>query len=212
MKHHFGDLLDREGDYWSVVPNRERYAFYINEVPPGSQEITITTIGKVDDDWERIFTFPNIEEVTLHDPNKEQLSRISELTQIQRLRITHARPKNIEFLTSLVNVEELILEYVSGFSDLSPIRCLTKLKSLHIENLRRVTDFSGLSGIESLRYLSINGTLDWKQPISDFAFLSRLPNLEVLSFFQVINKTEYPAFLPALDFNIYIHRSAIAHR
>ena len=85
---------------------------------------------------------------------------------------------------------------MSGFSDLSPLKSLTKLKSLHLENLRRVKDFSGLAGIGSLRYLRIDGTLDWKQPISDFEFLKGLPNLEVLSFGQVINKTEFPAFLP----------------
>ena len=41
-------------------------------------------------------------------------------------------------------------------------------------------------------------TLDWKQPIADFEFLRGLPNLEVLSFGQIINKTPYPALLPAL--------------
>lgn len=199
MKHHFGDLLDREGDYWTVIPNRERYAYSIGEIPPGSKEITIITISKDDQNWKSIFTLPNIEEVTLHEPSKEQLEEISKLSNIKRLRITHARPKNIEFISPLVNVEELVLEYVSGFSDLSPLQSLNKLKSLHLENLRRVKDFSGLKGIESLRYLSIDGTLDWKQPISDFEFLKGLPNLEVLSFGQVINKTEFPAFLPILS-------------
>lgn len=199
MKHHFGDLLDRDGDYWTVIPNRERYVYSIGDIPPGSKEITIVTIGKDEDNWKRIFTFPNVVEVTLHEPSKEQLEKLSQLTNITRLRITHARLKNIEFLSALVNVEELVLEYVSGFSDLSPLRSMDKLKSLHLENLRRVSDFSGLQGIDSLRYLSIDGTLDWKQPISNFEFLKGLPNLEVLSFGQVINKTEFPAFLPAIS-------------
>lgn len=198
MKHHFGDSLDRDGDYWTVVPNRERYVYSIGDIPSGSKEITIVTIGKDEDNWERIFTLPNIEEVTLHEPSKEQLEKISQLTNITRLRITHARPKNIEFLSALVNIEELVLEYVSGFSDLSPLRTMGKLKSLHIENLRRVSDFNGLEGMSSLRYLCVNGTVDWKQPISNFEFLKKLPNLEVLSFWQVINKTEFPALLPAL--------------
>jgi len=67
-----------------------------------------------------------------------------------------------------------------------------------MENLRRVKEFDGLSGIDSLRYLRIDGTLDWKQPIFDFEFLKGLPNLEVLSFGQVINKSPYPALLPVL--------------
>jgi len=199
MKHHFGDMLDRDGDYWTVVPNRERYAYSVGNVPSGSKEITIATITKEDEGWESVFSFPNLEEVTLHEPSKMQLEAVSKLEKLKRLRITHARPKNIEFLTPLVNIEELILEYVSGFSDLSSLRSLKRLKSLHLENLRRVSDLSGLSGIDSLRYLRIDGTLDWKQPISDFQFLSGLPNLEVLSFGQVTNKSEYPAFLPVIS-------------
>jgi len=109
MKHHFGDFLDRDGDYWTVIPNRERYAYSIGEIPPGSKEITIITIGKDDGNWKRIFTLPNVVELTLHEPSKEQLDDISQLVNIKRLRITHARPKNIEFIATLVNVEELVL-------------------------------------------------------------------------------------------------------
>lgn len=198
MKHHFGDLLDRDGDYWTIVPNRERYAYAIGDVPPGSEAITIVTIGSNDESWDRVFTFPNLEELTLHEPTKLQLEAISNLTKIERLRIAHARPTDINFIASLVNVEELVFEYVSGFSDLSPLKSLKKLRSLHLENLRRVGDFGGLSGIESLKYLRIDGTLDWKQPISDFDFLKGLPNLEVLSFGQVITKASYPALFPVV--------------
>ncbi|MFO1041449.1 MAG: hypothetical protein U0941_06655 [Planctomycetaceae bacterium] len=198
MKHHFGDLLDRDGDYWTIVPNRERYAYQIADVPDGSTEITVATIGSGDDCWRKVFTFPHLEELTLHEPSPEQLLAIAELPRLKRLRLTHARPKDIEFIRSLQNLEEVVLEYVSGFEDLSPLRSLTHLKSLHLENLRRVKDFSGLSGINSLRYLSIDGTLDWKQPIVDFEFLRGLPNLEVLAFGQIISKAPFPAMLPAL--------------
>jgi hypothetical protein len=198
MKHHFGDMLDREGGYWTVVPNVERYAHGIGDVPAGSVDITVATIGSKDDSWRNIFTFPALEELTLHEPSQEQLAALAELSILKRLRITHARPKDIEFLSGLSNVEELVLEYVSGFSDLSPLRSLTKLRALHLENLRRVHNFGGLSGINSLKYLNVDGTLDWKQTIEDFEFLRGLPNLEVLSFGQIINHMPYPAMLPAL--------------
>jgi hypothetical protein len=201
MKHHFGDLLDRDGDYWTIVPNRDRYAYSIDDVPVGSKRISIATIGSANKAWRNVFTFPSLEELTLHEPSHEQLLALSELPTLRRLRITHARPKSIDFLRSLNDLEELVLEYVSGFSDLSPLRSLVKLKSLHLENLRRVRDFSGLSGMHCLRYLYIDGTLDWKQPIADFEFLRGLPNLEVLSFGQIINKTPFPALLPALTLN-----------
>ena len=97
-----------------------------------------------------------------------------------------------------MNLEEVIFEYVSGFSDLTPLLRLTKLKSLHFENLRRVSNFDGLMGLNCLRYLHIDGTLDWNQPIENFEFLKGLPNLEVFSLGFIISKTEFPAFLPIL--------------
>lgn len=199
MRHHFGDLLNRDDDYWTIVPNRERYAYRIGDVPGGSPEITIVTVGKDDEQWERVRTLPHLEELTLHEPSKEQLEGLGALGTVRRLRVTHARPKTIEFIGAMTGVEELVLEYVSGFSDLSPLRHLTRLRALHLENLRRVSDFVGLSGIASLKYLSIYGTLDWKQPITDFEFLRGLSGLEVLGLFQIITKAAYPALLPALS-------------
>jgi len=73
MKHHFGDMIDRDGDYWTIIPNRERYAYFVGDVPPGSKEITIVTVSKDDDKWETILSLPNLEELTLHEPTKEQL-------------------------------------------------------------------------------------------------------------------------------------------
>lgn len=198
MRHHFGDMLDRMGGYWTVTPNQERYSQGIDEVPEGSSNIKVATISKGSERWRSIFTFPNLEELTLHEPSPVQLEAIGNLHTLKRLRVTHARPNSLEFLQSLKAVEELVLEYVSGFSDLSPLRSLKRLRSLHVENLRRVKSFDGLSGILSLRYLAIYGTLDWKQPIKDFEFLRGLPNLEVLHFFEVITKAQFPALLPAI--------------
>ena len=36
MKHHFADLLDRNGEYWTILPNADRYAYSIGDVPEGS--------------------------------------------------------------------------------------------------------------------------------------------------------------------------------
>jgi len=199
MLHHFGDMLDRDGGYWTMIPNSDRYAYRIGDVPGGSKDVRIVTIGQEDENWSRALTLPNLEELTLHAPTQEQIEAIGELSSVKRLRITHARPRSIEFIHSMCSVEELVLEYVSGFSDLSPLRSLKRLRALHIENLRRVSNFGGLSGIDSLRYLAIYGTLDWKQPIDDFEFLRGLPRLEVLAMWQMICKKAYPALLPALS-------------
>ena len=200
MKHHFGDFLDRTDDYWTTIPNRERFAFIADFEIQNKNEVKILTISKTQnkEHWEQIFDCPNLEELTLHDPSKEQVQAIRILTKIKRLRITFLRTNDIEFISDLINVEELILEYVSGFSDLTPLLKLTKLKSLQCENLRKVSNFDGLKGLKSLRYLQIDGTLDFSQPIENFNFLEGIENIEVFALGFIINKTEYPALLPIL--------------
>ncbi len=193
MKHHFGDMLDRSGGHWNFVPNAERYAFHMPEWTSGQKLITIATISSEDSHWGMLSTFPNLEELTLHSPSNEQISFVSNLWRLKRLRITHARPKNLEFMARLQNLEEVILEYVSGFDDLSPLSQLTRLRALHIENVRRVSDFSGLSNSPRLAYLSIDGTLDWAQPVEDFDFLGSLESLEYLRLMNVRSpKTAQP--------------------
>jgi len=198
MKHHFGDFLDRTDDYWTVVPNRERYAYAADNYISDKEAVKILTISKSHVNWEQVFECPNIEELTLHDPSKEQVEKVQQLKTLKRLRVTFFRAKDIEFIGSLYNLEEVILEYVSGFSDLSPLQKLTKLKSLHLENLRRISNFDGLKGISSLRYLHIDGTLDWNQPIDNFDFLTDLKNIEVFSLGFITNKKEFPSLLSLL--------------
>ncbi len=199
MKHHFGDFLDRTDGYWTIVPNIERYAYTADSDIADKEAVKILTISKGHANWKQVLDCPNIEELTLHDPSKEQVEKVQQLKSLKRLRVTFFRAKDIEFVGNLYNLEEVILEYVSGFSDLSPLQRLTKLRSLHLENLRRVSNFDGLKSINSLKYLHIDGTLDWNQPIEDFTFLAGLPNIEVFSLGFITNKTEFPAFLPVLN-------------
>ncbi|KON78053.1 Uncharacterized protein NV38_0001332 [Leptospira kirschneri serovar Mozdok] len=78
---------------------------------------------------------------------------------------------------------------------MEPIGKLKNLRSLHIENVRRVTNFAGLGHAKKLCYLSIYGTLDWRQPIESFGFISELKKLEYfdLGFVRSLAKT------PALE-------------
>src|SRR5205823_3862952 len=106
---------------------------------------------------------------------------------------THARPKTIEFISSMSELEELVLEYVSGFNDLSALGRLKHLRAVHMENLRGVSDFSGLAGATNLKYLAIYGTADWQQPIDSFEFLRDLPHLELFALWEVKCRAGFPA-------------------
>ena len=195
MIHHFGDMLEGRDDYWAMVPSGERFRYMISGAQ-ANENLKISTVGADTPLWERIFECEGLEELTLHLPSKEQIAALPKLKRLERLRITKIQVKNIDFLARLPLLRELVLEYVSGFCDLSPLRELKSLKSAHFENLRRVSEFSGLSGIASLRYLGINGTHDWDQPIKDFEFLRDLGVLEALKLIWVKCKAPYPALLP----------------
>src|SRR6266567_2747208 len=114
----------------------------------------------------------------------------------------------------MIELEEVVLEFISGFGDLSPLGALKHLRALHIENLRRVSDLSGLAGATNLKYLAIYGTLDWQQPIDSFEFLRGLPQLEVFALWEVKCRAPYPAMLPAVSLRhlkkLRLHRSYLA--
>lgn len=212
MKFHWGGFLDRESGHWTIIPNAERFNYRFEDVARTPKSTTILTITKKDQNWESAAKLPFLEELTLDNPNPAQLEFVSQLWRLKRLRISHARPKTLDFLSRLDQLEELVLEYVSKFTDLSPIGNLKNLRSLYIENLRGVRDFSGLKSARKLLYLSITGTLDWAQPIEDFAFLAGLERLEILHLRQIRSHAKYPALLSLCELkklqNINIYPSA----
>ena len=55
MKHHFADFLDRVGDYWTIVPNRERYAYRADGEIENKKEVKILTITGKDAHWQQVF-------------------------------------------------------------------------------------------------------------------------------------------------------------
>lgn len=171
-------------------------------------------MGKHDESWRRVLAFPNLVELTLHEPTTEQLAAIGGILSVQRLRITHAHPQTLDFIRPMRALEELVLEYVSGSSDLTPVGALPNLRTLHMENLRRVSSFCGLAASTSLKCLAIYGTTDWEQPIDDFEFLRGLPQMELLALWQVKCRAPYPAMLPAIHLHqlkrLRVHRSYLA--
>lgn len=180
MKHHFADLLEEFPQYWTLTPNRERWTCHFADLAAAPENTRKLTMTRDDKNWRRLRELPQLTELTLHEPGPDQLAALTHLHGLSALRISHARPKNLAMIEGLTALRELALEYVSGVDDLQPIGQLPALTALHLENLRRVADFSGLGLSRSLRYLAIYGTLDWNQPIESFEFLRGMENLECL--------------------------------
>lgn len=180
MKHHFADLLESSDQYWTITPNRERWSCHFPDLSDAPGNISRLTITGNDRNWERIKDFARLVELTLHEPNDSQLACLTDMPGLTSLRISHARPRTLDMVEGLSALRELVLEYVSGVSDLHPLGRLPALTALHLENLRRVSDFSGLGASRSLRCVAIYGTLDWNQPIESFDFLRGMESLEHL--------------------------------
>ena len=180
MKHHFANLLESASQYWTLTQNDQRWQRHFEDLAEAPANTTALTICRDDKNWERVTELISLKELTLHEPNQQQLNALPKLPQLTALRISHARPHSLEMLVGLAKLQELVLEYVSGFSDLTPVGNLPSLTALHMENLRGVTDFSGLDSSTSLKYLAIYGTLDWDQPIESFDFLGDIKTLEFL--------------------------------
>jgi hypothetical protein len=168
MKHHYADLLDRSSGYWTITPNRERWSCHFSDLAEAPEDVSRLTITRNDKNWERTKNFKQLVELTLHEPDHAQLAALADFPKLTALRISHARPKTLAMLESHTALLELVLEYVSGISDLEPLGGLPSLTSLHLENLRRVSDFSSL------------GSSDWNQPIESFDFLGSMKSLEFL--------------------------------
>ena len=134
------------------------------------------------EDWIKLAQFEELEEIHLYAPTHEQISFISNLKGIKRLKIDSYRPQSIDFLSKLSSLEELSLEAVSGFEDLEPIKALPKLRALNLHMVRRVKNFKPLGSLSELKFLSIHGNFDFQQPIEKLEFLEGLEKLEFLIF------------------------------
>ncbi|SFM88202.1 hypothetical protein SAMN05428949_1159 [Chitinophaga sp. YR627] len=55
MKHHFGDFPDRTADYWTIIPNRERYAYMTDVDIPEKENVKTLTISKTHENWVQVF-------------------------------------------------------------------------------------------------------------------------------------------------------------
>lgn len=194
MEQETEGLFGRIDHYWKMIPTHHTPSYSVDKVTSDYKRVQVLTLSKSHQNWKLILECPHLEELNLDQPSLDQIQAIVQLNELKRLRIKNLRVKDVEFVCSLMGLEELSLEYVSGFSDLSPLQNLPKLKALHFENLKKVSSFDGLRGIKSLKYLHISGALDWKQPIEGFTFLEQLPELEILSLVSYVLKAPFPAF------------------
>ncbi len=101
------------------------------------------------------------------------LKRFKNLKNLKNLKIEYHK-KNIETLGELKNLEELFL-YSVPITDVNFLANCKKLLSLRVI-LGRITDFSAIKGIDSLRYIELYQLRN----LADISFISELPGLQYI--------------------------------
>jgi hypothetical protein len=120
------------------------------------------------------------------------LSVLKRFKNLKKLKLEYHK-KNIESLSELENLEELFL-YQVPVSNVNFLSNLKKLLSLKVI-LGKYSDFSGIKGIDSLRYLELyqlrNLTdIEFISELSglQYVFLGNLPKVDRLPDFSKLNK------------------------
>lgn len=178
--HFYKSDLDNSSGLWSFQPERFDLCDALKSVP--MEKIKWVYLLGSTDEYKSLKDLKNLEEIHIQYPTHEQIEFISSLTQLKRLKVEDYRPKTIDFLKPLINLEELVLKAVSGFDDLMPIAHLKKLRALNLYMLRRVKDYSPLAALTNLQYLQLGSNFDFPQPVADLEFLRPLRKLEYLIF------------------------------
>jgi internalin A len=104
----------------------------------------------------------------------EDISPLSDLTQLKSLDLSHNQITDISDLSHLTALETLTL-YNNQISDISALSGLSNLKSLDMEH-NKISDITPLSGLTNLTLLELSSNL-----IVDTSPLSTLSGLESLS-------------------------------
>lgn len=175
--------LENPSGHWKSQPWGSFSEYSLDKiVSENGNKTKLVRIKGSSENWQETLTLKNVEEIHLYLPTHQQISFISNLKGIKRLKIDSYRAKNIDFLSKLTDLEELSLEAVSGFEDLAPISVLSKLRALNLYILRRVKNFAALSSLQNLKFLRLGGNCDFPQPIENLEFFKSLKNLEYLIF------------------------------
>lgn len=156
-------LVQSLGDFanvWTMADYAAVWRYRYCDLNEAPADITCLTLTREDRNWQRVFGFEKLHELHLYEASADQLIGLSKLTNLTALSISHSRPKDLSPLAGLSRLRELSLDYVSGLSSLKPLGQLPKLAALDCNNLRGVSDFSGLSGSPSLRFLRIGSTAE----------------------------------------------------
>ena len=122
-----------------------------------------------------------IQDLVIYEFDEPDLTALSGLTGLVRLKIIQGKMKSLQGVQSLPNLQTLFIATAAKLDDLQPILCAPKLVNLMFEGYRKVTDWSFLEKKPALQAISL-GLAD------SVNFIAKLPNIKFLYCKKVLDR------------------------
>ncbi|MBC2286648.1 toxin [Listeria farberi] len=138
-----------------------------------------------------------VEQLSLRSFNEEDCTLISEMENIQSLKLQGSYT-SLEGILQLKNLELLRLIHSSKIFDISEINELEKLSSLYIEKCKRLLNFDFLKRNNSMEELFIS-------ELDSLSFIPTMKKLKTISFWNVKDGNLEPLLNSLTLKNIYFY-------
>lgn len=155
----------------------------------GQNEIDLSGLKKLEDCtllWRKKIVGLNncttLKKLCLIDFKQDDLSKISELINLNKLVIKTSSIQTLKGIENLKNVEQIMLGNCKKLKSIVDLNGLLKLKSLEFNICSSIYDFSDMRELPSLEFLQL---VDCK----DIASLKFLLNLKSLNKFYILGNT-----------------------
>lgn len=128
---------------------------------------------------EKIEEAKKLKTLRLNDYENETLVELATLKNLDTLELNMAKIKSLEGCENLESLQCLYLYYNRSLCDISSLSALKKsLKTLRIENCKKICDFSVLEELKNLESLTLVGNNE----IPDIAFVKHMKSLKTFIF------------------------------
>lgn len=135
----------------------------------------------------------SIEAISLGEIDNERLTVFSTLPNLKYLHLSINKQNEIPNLSSLKNLEVLILSGIKKVENINFIKGLANLKTLYIHEINNMYDLEPLSSLTNLEELFIDhGKMSGTgQAVKSMQPISKLTNLKYLAFVLNVDKKNY---------------------
>ena len=157
-----------------------------------------------DNKVKNIGALTNLRHLLITSTTYKDLTHLENLRNLETLRICGGRIKSLQGIEAFRYLDSLKTLYCRKLTDIASISELVYLKRLHIEKCAQVTDLSFLQGNQTIRHLFVD-------KVSNLCFISSMPNLEKISFWNCIDGNLEPLIHTPSHIYFYPNKKHYSH-